>query len=284
MTEISCARAFALPLATPIFQASGPTAGDKKGFCAMSPEERQMLTELFERVRSQAGAPRDHDAENFIADSVRAQPYAPYLFAQAVLIQEQALKGADQKIKDLEARLAQAQAQAQPQPAPQGGGSFLGGLFGGGAPRQQQQPPAPGPSLWGQQPPQQPPQQPSPWGGPQQQAAPAQQPSPWGAPPAAPGGGGFLKGALGAAAGVAGGVLLADSLKGMFGGGHSGGGGLFGGGQSAGLLGDGAGRETVVNNYYENPQGNDGGRDSGYQNSDYQDDGDNSGDDYSSDA
>jgi hypothetical protein len=83
---------------------------------------------------------------------------------------------------------------------------------------------------------------------------------------------------------VAGGVLLADSLKGMFGGGHSGGGGLFGGGQSAGLLGDGAGRETVVNNYYENPQGNDGGRDSGYQNSDYQDDGDNSGDDYSSDA
>jgi hypothetical protein len=253
----------------------------------MSPEERQMLNELFERVRSQAGAPRDHDAENFIADAVRAQPYAPYLFAQAVLVQEQALKGADQKIKDLEARLAQAQ--AQPQPAPQGGGSFLGGLFGGGASHQQQQAPAPGPSgpsPWGQPQPQQPPQQGSPWGGPQQQAAPPQQGSPWGGPQAAaPGGGGFLKGAMGAAAGVAGGVLLADSLKGLFGGGQSGGGGLFGGGQSAGagLLGGGAGRETVVNNYYESPQDKDG-QDDGYQDADYQDDGDNSGDDYSSDA
>lgn len=225
---------------------------------SMSPEERQMLTELFERVRGQAGAPRDKEAETFIADAVRAQPYAPYLLAQAVLVQEQALKGADQKIRDLETRLAQAEEAAQ---QPQQGGGFLGGLFGGGAQRAAAQ-------------------QPSPWGrpAPQQQAP---QPAPWGGAPQAPqaggglfgnGGGGFLKGALGAAAGVAGGMLLVDSLKGVFGG--------HGGGFGAGGFGGG---ETIVNNYYEEPQGGQGGQD--YQDASYQDDGGYAGDDgYSDDV
>jgi hypothetical protein len=213
---------------------------------SMSPEERQLLTGLFERVRSQAGAPRDKDAEDFIAEAVRSQPYAPYLLAQAVLVQEQALKGADQKIRELEARVAQAQQAAQQQP--RSGGGFLGGLFGGGAARQDA--PEPQPSPWGRPAPQQP--QPQPWG---QQPAP--QASPWGAPQAG-GGGSFLKGALGAAAGVAGGVLLADTLKGVFGG-HGGG---FGGG------GFGGGGETIVNNYYEEPQG--GGQN--YQDAGFQDD------------
>jgi len=52
----------------------------------------------------------------------------------------------------------------------------------------------------------------NPWG--QQQA------SPWSQPQAAPASGGFLKGALGAAAGVAGGVLLADGIRDLFAG-HS---------------------------------------------------------------
>jgi hypothetical protein len=199
-------------------------------------------------VRSQAGAPRDHDAETFIADAVRSQTYAPYLLAQAVLVQEQALKGADQKIRELEARIA------QPQPAAPQSGGFLSGLFGGGAAARQAPPPPQQNSPWGQPAP-----QPSPYG---QQAAPA--PSPWGAPQAAQGGG-FLKGALGAAAGVAGGMLLADSLKGMFGGGHGGG----------GLLGGSGGGETIVNNYYEEPRG---GNDQNYQNADYQDDSDSGGD------
>ena len=69
----------------------------------MSPEERQLLSDLFDRVRSQANAPRDRDAENLIAEAVRAQPYAPYLLAQAVLVQEQALHGADQRIQELQA-------------------------------------------------------------------------------------------------------------------------------------------------------------------------------------
>ncbi|MGA8170540.1 MAG: DUF2076 family protein, partial [Methylocystis sp.] len=71
--------------------------------------------------------------------------------------------------------------------------------------------------------------------------------------PAAPGG--FLKGALGAAAGVAGGVLLADGIRGLFHGGAGGGLGIDSGFQHTGL---GQGGETnVVNNYYGDASGAD---------------------------
>ena len=80
-------------------------------------------------------------------------------------------------------------------------------------------------------------QQGGPWGAPQpQQAGPAA--GPWGAPQPQQGGG-FLKGALGAAAGVAGGMLLADSFKGLFGGGQANAAGLGGGLGGAGLGGGG---------------------------------------------
>jgi len=250
----------------------------------MSPEERQMLADLFERVRSQANAPRDRDAESFIGDAVRAQPYAPYLLAQAVLVQEQALHGADQKIQDLQAQIGQLQAQAQSQSQsqsqaqPQGAGSFLGGLFGG-APRQAPQT-QPAPSPWGAAP-QQPSYAPPP---------PPANPSPWGAPqPQQPQGGGFLRNAMGAAAGVAGGVLLADSLRGLFGGGH--GAGLLGGGAAGSGT---QGGETIVNNFFDTPKSeqtasqpdssnNDG---SNYSDADYMGDDDYSGgdDDFSSDV
>ena len=52
----------------------------------MSPEERQVLVELFQRTNAAASQPRDKDAEAFIAEAVRLQPYAPYLLAQAVLL------------------------------------------------------------------------------------------------------------------------------------------------------------------------------------------------------
>ena len=60
----------------------------------MSPEERQMLADLFERIRANASASRDPQAEAFINDAVRAQPYAPYVLAQTVLVQQQALRAA----------------------------------------------------------------------------------------------------------------------------------------------------------------------------------------------
>jgi len=214
----------------------------------MSPEERQLLAGLFERTKSSAAGPRDQEAEAFIVEQVKAQPAAPYLLAQAVIVMEQALKGANERLQQLEAQVRELEAR------PQQSTSFLGGLFGG-APAPRQAPPPP--------PPQYRPAPPSgaqpsgPWGAPQAPQggyAPQQggfappQGGGFGFPQAAPGGGGFLKGALGAAAGVAGGVLLADGIRNMFS--HHGGG--MGGGMSDLGIGQGfePAHETVINNYY----------------------------------
>lgn len=228
----------------------------------MIPEERQLLAGLFDRVRTADGTPRDREAEAFIADAIRAQPSAPYLLAQTVIVQEHALRAANERLQQLEAQVQDLQ-RAAAAPAGDGGGSFLGGfgksLFGGEpvppAPPHVSVPPS-GP--WGTQaayaPP--PPSQP--------QWTPPAQPQ-WSAPQApVEGGGSFLHGALGAAAGVAGGVLLADSIRGLFsghsnpfgigsgfGGGLGGGLGALGGGLGGGL-GPASGGETVVNNYHEN--------------------------------
>ena len=235
----------------------------------MTPDERQLLSGLFDRIRDQANTPRDRDAESFIADAVRAQPYAPYLLAQTVIVQEHALRAASERLQQLEAKVQELQSaslqSASSQSAP-GGGSFLGSLgkslFGESSPppRAPSAPPAAGP--WGQTSAPPPP--------PVQQAyAPApQQPTAWGGVPQSPAaGGGFLKGALGAAAGVAGGVLLADSIRGLFSGGGANPYGMasgFGGG--LGGFGGGAGGETIVNNYYDSPPDQGTGD---LQNSDY---------------
>jgi len=192
----------------------------------MSPEERRLLAELFERTREAASHPRDREAEALIAELVRGQPAAPYLLAQAVIVQEQALKAADEQLQDmqgyiddLEARLQELEAQAQGARGQQGrpAGGFLGSVFGGNEPPRQQTrsavPPSGSGSVWGSGRTLDPgpaPQQSAPWPG-QRQAAPPP-------PPEQPQGGGFLKGALTTAAGVAGGVLLANSIKGLFGG------------------------------------------------------------------
>jgi hypothetical protein len=41
-------------------------------------QERQIISDIFKRLESTAGQARDADAERFIAERVRAQPYAPY--------------------------------------------------------------------------------------------------------------------------------------------------------------------------------------------------------------
>jgi len=223
----------------------------------MTPQERQMLGDLFERVKAAGATPRDAEAEAFINDAVRAAPFAPYVLGQTVLVQQQALEAAARRLAELEA--------AQRQSAEQGPehGSFLGNLgktiFGGGAPAAPPRPsydasayqrgpaPAPGQAYAPPPPPQAYP--PPPQGYPPQ-------PGPWGAPPQS-GGGGFLQNAASTAAGVAGGVALGNLLGGLFSG-HSGG-GLFGGGgaSGAGLFGGGVpggGAPEVtetVNNYYE---------------------------------
>jgi hypothetical protein len=186
----------------------------------MSPEERQMIAGLFDRVRDAERAPRDREAEAYIADRAREAPNAAYTLAQVVLVQEQALGAAQRRIDELEAALRDTQARADV-PAQQGG--FLGGLgslFGGGAPARPS-----GPS-WNREPGLgAPPRQ---GGGPGAYAPPggsnafgAPPPAgPWGRAQPEPAtqarGGSFLAGALTTAAGVAGGMLLANSIQGLF--------------------------------------------------------------------
>jgi hypothetical protein len=236
----------------------------------MTPEERQMLGGLFERINAAGATPRDPEAESFINDAVRAVPFSPYVLAQTALVQQRALEAAAHRIAELEAAARQGEQQSQDQ------GSFLGNLgktiFGGGAAapsrpdydQQQgyQRPPAP--SRYAPQPPQgYPPQSP---GYPQPpQGATPQQAGPWGQPQPS-GGGSFLQNAASTATGIAGGVVLGNLLGGLFGG-H--GGGLFGGGASAagfggsGLSGAAPTEITEINNYYDDAKG--GGRDSDFQ-------------------
>ncbi len=178
----------------------------------MSPEERQLLAGLFDRTRAASANPRDKEAEAFIAEAVREQPYATYLLAQAVIVQDQALGAANEKLQQLEARVKELES-AQTN---SGGGSFLGGLFGGGRPAAPTSVPSAGAATSSA-----PAAAPSPWGR-QQNAPPPQayaqpqyaQPMQHAQPQAS--GGGFLQGALGAAAGVAGGMLLANSISSLF--------------------------------------------------------------------
>jgi hypothetical protein len=204
----------------------------------MTPDERQMLAGLFERVRSAANGPKDSEAEGFINDALRSTPSAGYVLSQTVLVQQQALEAAAMRITDLETQVKGGAGHEE--------GSFLGNLgrtiFGGG----QQPAPAPArpydPRAYERDP------------GPPQGYAPQQRPGyappppqagPWGGGQPAPAqGGGFLQGALQTATGVAGGVLLGNAIGGLFGG--HGGGGLFGG-SSAGEF----GRGETINNYYE---------------------------------
>ncbi|WP_448665451.1 DUF2076 domain-containing protein [Serratia plymuthica] len=173
----------------------------------MQSEEQRLIDGLFGRLKeaeTKTGQ-RDLQAEQLINQHIREQPSAPYYMAQAMIIQEAALKQLDQRVKDLENQIAQLQQNTASQ---QSSGGFLAGLFGGGSrnapsPRDQYQAQQQNNAAWNNQPqagyaPQQQPQQ-----APQQAAAPSRA-------------GGFLGGALQTAAGVAGGVVLADMLTGMF--------------------------------------------------------------------
>ena len=244
----------------------------------MTPEERQMLGGLFQRVNSAAATQRDPEAESFITDAVRAAPHAPYVLAQTVLVQQQALEAAANRISQLEAAAQQGGEQSQEH------GSFLGNLgksiFGGGPssppPRPDSDPQAyqraapPPPRGYAPPPPQGGYPPPPPQGYPPQ-------PGPWGQPqPSGGGGGGFLQNAASTATGVAGGVVLGNLLGGLFGGHGGGGGGLFGGASAtgSGLTGSNPTEVTEINNYYDDKpdRGSDANFDPGTPNFDNLDD------------
>ena len=216
----------------------------------MTSEEHDLITGLFNRLRtadSSNQTPKDQEAVQLIGQLTGQQPAAPYLLVQTLLVQEHALANAQTRIHQLEQQAAQTQ-QTAAKPAASGG--FLSGLFGHSSTSAPQTQPVQG---------QMPPPMPQPA---YSQAAPPPYPTTANMAPSA--GSGFLKGALGTAAGVAGGALLFQGVEnllghnaGPFGGGFGGGG--FGGGSFLGG-GSGRGEEVVENNEVVNNYYNDDGR------------------------
>ena len=68
----------------------------------MTPQERQLVDDLFDRLAKVEGAPRDPDAAAAIQDGLRKAPNAIYALVQTVLLQDEALKRADARIQELE--------------------------------------------------------------------------------------------------------------------------------------------------------------------------------------
>ena len=160
----------------------------------MTPEERNLVTELFDRLATLEDAQRDPEAEAAIKDGLRQAPNAVYALVQTALVQDEALKRADARIRELEAELG-----SPADPARAGGflGSMREALTGRRAGSVPTVRPADAPM-----------------------AAPPgyrSEPPPMAAAPVGLGGGSFLGTAAGAAAGVIGGSLLLDSIRGMMG-------------------------------------------------------------------
>lgn len=69
----------------------------------MTPNERELLARLFDRIDAASSGPRDSDAEALINERVAANPSAPYRMAQTIAVQDEALKRAEERIRNLEA-------------------------------------------------------------------------------------------------------------------------------------------------------------------------------------
>ena len=70
----------------------------------MTPQERQLVDDLFDRLSKVESAPRDPDAAAAIAQGLRQAPNAIYALVQTVLLQDEALKRAHDRIQELEGR------------------------------------------------------------------------------------------------------------------------------------------------------------------------------------
>ena len=181
----------------------------------MTPQERQLVDDLFDRLSKVEGAPRDRDATAAITQGLGKAPNAIYALVQTVLLQDEALKRAHSRIQELEGQDQQPQA-----------GGFLDSMretiFGqtpqrGSVPNVRP-PELPGRPTWNSGQVMQQNQGP----GQYSQAPYGQQPpgQPYGGQQAPMGGGGgsFLGTAAAAAAGVVGGSLLLGSIRSMMGG------------------------------------------------------------------
>jgi hypothetical protein len=184
----------------------------------MTPQERQLIAQLFDRLATLENSPRDPDAEAMIREGWRRAPNAAYALVQTVLLQDEALKAAN-------ARIQQYEQSGEPPREPEQQRGFLDSMrdsiFGRDEPRGSVPRVPPGglppqdtrQDPWGRQGAQpgyggQPGYQPGYQGG-------TMQPPP---PPSSGGGSSFLGTAAAAAAGVIGGSLLMNGIRSAMGG------------------------------------------------------------------
>ncbi|MBI3435992.1 MAG: DUF2076 domain-containing protein [Proteobacteria bacterium] len=162
----------------------------------MTPQERQRVSELFERLATLERVQRDADAEAAIAAGLFRAPNAAYALVQTVLVQDEALMRAEARIRELEG-----DAGAADRPA----GGFLDTMrdtiFGSRAQSRGSVPNVPS--------------APAPMGAPPVFQGGAGNPAP--APESANRGGSFLGTAAAAAAGAIGGAMLFDGIRSMLG-------------------------------------------------------------------
>ena len=71
----------------------------------MTPQERKLIDELFDRLASLERNPRDPDAVRAINEGLQRAPNALYPLVQTALVQDEALKRADARIRELEDEL-----------------------------------------------------------------------------------------------------------------------------------------------------------------------------------
>ncbi|ABE63926.1 putative periplasmic ligand-binding sensor protein [Nitrobacter hamburgensis X14] len=185
----------------------------------MTPQERQLVDDLFTRLAGVENAPRDPAAAAVIADGLRRAPNALYTLVQTVLVQDEALKRAHDRIQELESGGATDRAAS---------GGFLDQmrdtLFGkppqrGSVPNVQPPPMPSSRPAWNTGQVLQQAEQPGRYNQGAYEQRPAGQP-PAGQPTGMPqaGGGSFLGTAAAAAAGAVGGGLLLSSIRSMMGG------------------------------------------------------------------
>jgi hypothetical protein len=72
----------------------------------MDDRDGRAIEELFGKLSAveRQSAPRDPQAERYIRERIAAQPAAPYYMAQTIIVQEQALAAAQERIEELEQR------------------------------------------------------------------------------------------------------------------------------------------------------------------------------------
>jgi uncharacterized protein len=78
----------------------------------MTPQERQLVDDLFDRLAKVENTTRDPDASAAIAQGLRHAPNAVYALVQTVLLQDEALKRANNRIQELEGEGAPEQNQS----------------------------------------------------------------------------------------------------------------------------------------------------------------------------